>query len=221
MLSNYPSQNNGAPEPYYQDKRVTIYHGDCREVLPQLESKPDLILTDPPYGIGYNAQKQRVPNSTVYGDIANDDSNFDLAFIFELDIPLAIFGANNFPHLLPHKGVWYCWDKRVVPEADKVIGSSFELIWNSKHTGYQKIFRVQHGAAINDNARNQPRLHPTEKPIRLLQLILQEYPDAMLVLDPFFGSGTTGMACKKLSRRCIGIEMEERYCEIAARRCSQ
>ena len=203
---------------YYQDKWVTIYHGDCREILPQLDVKVDLVLTDPPYGIGWNCP---YPNSRKFSPIIGDDGSLDLRFLFLLPYDLVIFGANNVPQLLPHKGVWLCWDKRVTVEADKILGSQFELLWTNKTHGFQKIYRVQHGGFINDNAKNQPRLHPTEKPIRLLELILLDYPTSQMVLDPFFGSGTTGMACKKLSRKCIGIEIEEKYCEIAARRCSQ
>ena len=206
-------------KPYYQDKWVTIYHGDCREILPQLPDKSiDLVLTDPPYGIGYKAF---YPKQAKFSAITGDNVDTDLSFLFNLPYNLVIFGANNMPHLLPHKGAWLCWDKRVNPKADKVIGSQFELIWTSRKTGFQKIYRVQHGGVINDNARGMPRLHPTEKPIRLLQLILQDYPTANIILDPFFGSGTTGMACKKLGRKCIGIEIEEKYCEISAKRCSQ
>jgi site-specific DNA-methyltransferase (adenine-specific) len=205
--------------PYYQDGAVVIYHADCRDILPLIPDKSiDLVLTDPPYGIDYKAF---YPLQDDFIPMVGDDGGLDLSFLFKLPYDLVIFGANNMPYLLPHKGVWLCWDKRVIPKADKVIGSQFELLWTNKTHGFQKIYRVQHGGVINDNAKNQPRLHPTEKPIRLLELILLDYPKAEMILDPFFGSGTTGMACKKLNRKCIGIEIEEKYCEIAANRCRQ
>jgi len=208
--------------PYYQDDYVTLYHGDCREIVPQL-GKFDLLLTDPPYGIGYNAQSLNYPGSTEFGDVAGDDTLEMVEWLFA-NMAVAddhcVFGGNNFPELLPHRGRWICWDKRVTEAADKMLGSAFELAWMNRQSGYDKMIRVLHGGVVNANGGK--RQHPTEKPIRLMATIMNEhYPDAQTILDPFAGSGTTGRAAKDLQRKCTMIELEERYCEIAANRCRQ
>lgn len=207
---------------YYQDDYCTIYHGDCREILPTLP-KVDLLLTDPPYGIGYNAQKSNLPNSNVFQDIAGDDQEPDLTHIFELDVDvdLVVFGANNFTRQLPHRGRWICWDKRVDPKADAMLGSPFELAWRNKKSGFDKIIRLMHGGVVNQDHRQIGRVHPTQKPVGLMATIIKWYPEAETILDPFMGSGTTLRAAKDLGRKAIGIEIEEKYCEIAAKRLSQ
>ena len=206
-------------KPYYQDEFCTIYHADCREVLPTLEPV-ELVLTDPPYGIDYKATQ---PNAIDYGKVRNDDTPFDPALL--LDYPFVIiWGANNFSSRLPHGG-WLVWDKRVVEAADRMMGSPFELAWSNKKALY-KICRLQHGGAKNADARNgdvanQKRFHPTQKPGKLMKWCLTLAKDAKTILDPFMGSGTTLRAAKDLGLRAIGIEIEEKYCEIAAKRMSQ
>jgi site-specific DNA-methyltransferase (adenine-specific) len=206
-------------KPYFQDSHCTIYHGDCREILPILQPV-DLLLTDPPYGIGYNATKSNLPNSKSFKDIANDENNFDFKFLF--DFPAkdrVIFGAENFYKYLPHRGRWLVWDKRVNPICDAMLGSPFEMAWMDKKSGYYKIIRLQHGGVVN--ADKQIRKHPTQKPVNLLLQIIDFYPLSESILDPFMGSGSTLRAAKDLNRKAIGIELEEKYCEIAAKRLSQ
>lgn len=209
-------------KPYYEDKHCTIYHGDCREILPTLEPV-DLVLTDPPYGIGYNAQRLNLPNSQVFSDILGDDTEPDLSHIFKFvdKCDLVVFGANNFPRQLPHRGRWICWDKRVNPKADKMLGSPFELAWMNKKSGFDRIIRLMHGGVVNKDGKFIGRVHPTQKPTGLMSTIITWYPSANLILDPFMGSGTTLRAAKDLRRKAIGIELEEKYCEIAAKRLSQ
>src|SRR5271169_2458548 len=99
-------------KPFYEHAGITIFHGDCREILPTLP-KVDLVLTDPPYGIGYNAQKQNLPNSQVFSDISGD---FDSELVEWLMLQIehsewfCVWGANTFPKLLPFRGRWCCWD---------------------------------------------------------------------------------------------------------------
>lgn len=206
------------PKPYYQDDAVTIYHADCREILPHLEPV-DLVLTDPPYGLNYRAH---TPNAKEFDVIHGDDSEPDLAFLFSLSCnDKVVFGANCFPRQLPHRGRWICWDKRVDPKADKMLGSPFELAWTSKTSGYDKIVRLMHGGVVNADHRETDRLHPTQKPTGLIKSILAFYPKAQTILDPFMGSGTTLRAAKDLGRKAIGIEIEEKYCEIAVKRMRQ
>jgi len=202
-------------KPYYQDEWVTIYHGDCREILPSLP-KVDLVLTDPPYGIGWGGSSA---STRDWDGIVGDDKEFDLGFILGMECRVIAFGANCYPNQLPHRGRWICWDKRVDPRADKMLGRAFELAWVNKHSGFDKIYRVMHGGVVNSDIGK--RQHPTQKPTSLFKMILLDYPELSTVLDPFLGSGTTAMACKSLQRQCIGIEIEEKYCEMAAKRCSQ
>lgn len=212
-------------KPYFADDSVTIYHGDCREILPTLEPV-DLVLTDPPYGISYKASQ---PNAIDYGKIVNDDCEFNPGFL--LGFPnIVLWGANNFCHLLPSRGGWLVWDKRVTEAADKMMGSPFELAWCNKKTLY-KICRLQHGGAKNADARNgdvanQKRVHPTQKPVALMRWCIGQVFkggdfSAAVIIDPFMGSGSTLRAAKDLGFRAIGIEIEEKYCEIAAERMSQ
>lgn len=198
--------------PYYQDEWVTLYHGDCREVLPSLLSV-DLVLTDPPYGIslssGNSINRERV--------IVGDNEPFDPAFLLSYS-SVVLWGGNNFADRLPAGG-WLCWDKRCTSAADKIIGSPFELAWCNDQSKF-KMYRVQHGGVINADGPNTKRYHPTQKPVRLFRLVLWDFSgDSSVTVDPFMGSGTTLRAAKDLGRKAIGIEIEEKYCEIAARRC--
>lgn len=207
------------PKPYYDDgKGIVIYNSDCREILPLLDPV-DLVLTDPPYGIGYIT---RFKDADRFGGIAGDDCPPPLTPEFwaagENHI---IFGANCFPELLPHRGRWLCWDKRVVESADRMAGSPFELAWISLKSGFDKMVRVQHGGVVNSDSWGQPRVHPTQKPIKVMTHCLTIFPKAETILDPFMGSGTTLVAAKNLGRRCIGIELERAYCDIAIQRLSQ
>jgi DNA modification methylase len=128
-----------------------------------------------------------------------------------------VFGANNFPEQLPYNGKWICWDKRVNSNADRMLGSPFELAWDNRTSGFDRIYRVMHGGVVNSDGGK--RFHPTQKPILLFEKILEDYTNLHdLILDPFCGSGTTCIAAKKLGRRYIGIEISEEYCQIARER---
>jgi len=160
------------PNPYYNESGITIYHGDCKEILPHLEPV-DLVLTDPPYGIGYKATN---PGHTDFGTIYGDESEPNLDFLFALPYPKVVFGAINFPKQLPHKGRWICWDKRVNPKADAVFGSPFELAWQDVTSGYDKIIRLMHGGFVNQDGRETKRVHPTQKPTGVMRKIMEWYP---------------------------------------------
>jgi len=207
---------------YHETEHGVIYCGDCLEVMPTLADKSvDLVLTDPPYGINYDDKSRHRPNEQHYNDIMNDDGLFDYSCMFNyfdrLASKIIIFGAENFFNILPFRGRWICWDKRLTIDADKMIGSSFELAWVNATSGYYKIYRVLHGGVVN--ADGGKRYHPTQKPVKLFGMILLDYTNGNdLILDPFAGSGTTGIACIRYDRRYILIEKEEKYCEIAARR---
>ena len=202
-------------KPYFTDSTgtITIYHGDCREILPSL--KADVVVTDPPYGIGYEAS--RYANARHAGIMTGDGEEFDPSVLIELSMPSVIWGGNNFAHRLP-RGGWLCWDKRTHEAADAILGAPFELAWCSIPTKF-KIIRCLHGGAVNADGPG-PRFHPTQKPLAVMRWSITQLPDGS-VLDPFMGSGTTLRAAKDLGRRAIGIEIEERYAEIAAKRLAQ
>lgn len=198
---------------------ATLYLGDCREVLPTL-GKVDAVVTDPPYGIAYKSSHQ---NSIDYGLIEGDSKGFEPQHL--LSFPeVILWGGNNFAPSLPVGG-WIVWDKRLSEAADKILGSPFELAWCSRRKLF-KIIRLLHGGAknadaLNGDVANEPRYHPTQKPVRLMKRCLEFFSTAQVVLDPYMGSGSTGIACHEARRSFIGIEIESKYFEIACRRIEQ
>jgi site-specific DNA-methyltransferase (adenine-specific) len=197
------------------DARLAL--GDCREVLPTL-GKVDAVVTDPPYGIGYDTSSLKSAGAQQFALIEGDNTEPDLGVLFSLDCPKIVFGANNFPSQLPHRGRWLCWDKRGgIEAADKMLGSPFELAWEDRKTGYDRMIRVLHGGTVNADGAGVRREHPTQKPIELMKRCVLSLC-AGTILDPFMGSGTTGVACAKLGRKFIGIEIEPKYFDIACRR---
>ncbi len=210
--------------PYYKSNGVTIYHGDCHAILPTLP-KVDLVLTDPPYGVNHNPDNSRFSGGTA-GNIAkrgngqgnnrfvvNDNQSFDPSFLTTFGEHQIIWGWNNFPNKLP-AGACLVWIKRF-DEAYGSFLSDAELAWMSKGHG------VYCRRDLSNNAIANERVHPTQKPVSLCQWCFSFFPNAELILDPFMGSGTTLRAAKDLGRKAIGIEIEEKYCEIAARRMEQ
>ena len=205
---------NALPKPYYKDDFVTIYHGDCREIVPLL-GKFDLLLTDPPYGICRDGSKRST--SKHGGRKAYDFMGWDTAApIAEISAAMQIsdqhvvWGANYFPSALPPSMGWLVWDK-----GQDICSSDCELAYSSRDGALRRIVlnRVE---LMKDGAQ-----HPTQKPLALITWCLSFFPDAQTVLDPFAGSGTTGRACKDTGRKCTLIEREERYCEIAAKKMRQ
>jgi DNA modification methylase len=199
-------------KPYFEEGGITIYHGDCREILPTLESVA-LVLTDPPYGIGEHGGACRTRGAPGYSKHKNLGWNkerpardiFDLILV--KSIAAVIWGGNYFADFLPPKMGWFYWEK--------LMGGDFsdgELAWTSRDGALRQFTKCPKG---------MNKLHPTEKPLELISWCLGFFPDAQTVLDPFMGSGTTLVAAKNLNGRAIGIEIEERYCEIAAKRLSQ
>jgi site-specific DNA-methyltransferase (adenine-specific) len=214
-------------EPYYQDDHVTIYHRDCREILPGLEF--DVVVTDPPYGINlacnYGTRKRTaLARSNDYPDIVGDSEPFDPAFILALGKPTAMFGANHYASRVPDSPTWLVWDKLDGLTGKREIGfndqADTELAWTN-FGGPARLFGHRWmGAMKAGEDRATPRRHPTEKPVELMRWVITQAPPGV-ILDPFMGSGSTLRAAKDLGRKAIGIEIEERYCEIAAKRMAQ
>lgn len=202
-------------KPYYEHAGITIYHGDCREVLPSLETA-DLLLTDPPYGISYEhgARKDGLKLGFDGHSIVGDDSHFDPRFLLDCCVMAIIWGANHFSSLLPDSRGWLVWDKRegIAPNDQ----SDCEMAWTNFLTVARLYSRYWNGGGIGEE-----RYHVNQKPIKLMQWAIKLADGCDSVLDPFMGSGTTLRAAKDLRLPAIGIEIEEKYCEIAAKRLSQ
>ena len=205
-------------QPYYQDDLCIIYHADCRNVE-ITNFGADLLLTDPPYGISY----EHPATKGKWNQIENDDSLIVAEWVVSRSMMFkdaVIFGANYFPELLPHRGRWVCWDKRITEAADKMLGSPFELAWMNKTSGFDVMIRKLHGGVVN--ADGGKRIHPTQKPSGLFRQIIERVaPEANCVVDPFMGSGSVLLASKLEGKKAIGIEIEEKYCEGAAKRLEQ
>jgi len=207
------------------EKQYEIVRGDCRDVMREMtDGIADLLLTDPPYGLGLDTDYTRYGSKTSYKEIYGDRDIFDPPpDLFRTSHIQVIWGANNWPWALPVivQAGWLCWDKRCSERADKVFGSPFELAWTNRQRFF-KIYRIQHGGVINADWANQKRVHPTQKPIRLFTAILRQMTKPNdIIFDPFMGSGTTGVACIQTGRRFIGIEIDPHYCEIAEKRISE
>jgi site-specific DNA-methyltransferase (adenine-specific) len=189
--------------PYYEHGGITIFHGDCREILPSLP-KVDLVLTDPPYGIdACNMTLGKGKKDFVRGDW--DRVRPDLQVVMLAARFHRIWGGNYFTDALQPTNDWLIWHKL----NDGRSFSECEMAW----TDYGK--QTRH---ISHHWGGEEKQHPTQKPFSVVLWALQLAPTEGAVLDPFMGSGTTLVACKRLGRRAIGIEIEEKYCEIAAKR---
>jgi DNA modification methylase len=202
--------------PYYQDDLVTIYHGDCREWMPDA----DVIVTDPPYGMSYVHGGYGGGKSYGFEKIAiqGDDEEFDPALLLALNKPTVMFGANHYSERLPSSRGWIVWDKRA--GRGSTDQSDAELAWTNVLT-VVRVKQIYWGGAIRTGREQiEGRVHVMQKPVALMAWILSMMPDGV-VLDPFMGSGSTLVAAKEMGRKSIGIEIDEQYCEVAATRLRQ
>lgn len=182
--------------------------GDCRDVLPTL-GKVDAVVTDPPYGIGFGAKhtKWSANRDTHLGEWDNEIP--DILPVLDCADEAIIWGGERFS--LPIRRRWLTWVK---PDAAPTFAST-EFAWTSQDKPARHF--VQAIGSVN-----QERVgHPTQKPLRLMKWCLDFLPDAETILDPFMGSGTTGVAAVQMGRKFIGIEREKRYFEIACQRIEQ
>ena len=188
-------------KPTIETPQYSLYLGSCEDILPHL-SGVDAVVTDPPYGIG----AARGCHSNLRMDDSDwDDCAVDISFLPKL--PSIIWGGNYFN--LPPTRCFLFWDKHPMPPSY----AAGELAWTSLNRNAAKWC-----GKVGDTVPVKERSHPTQKPVALMEWCLNFLPDAQTILDPFMGSGTTGVACMNLQRRFIGIEKNEAYFEIAARR---
>lgn len=193
---------------------ATLYHGDCMDVLPTL-GKVDAVVTDPPYGIGMHAVKGH--NNGNGGrksfDVITNEWDTDrpsaetFRSILNVAFVHAIWGGNYFSDLLPAKSKWLIWDK-----GQKLNQSDGEMAWTSLD-GAMRIRLMNRVELLKDGTS-----HPTQKPVNLMTWTINQISSHGLVMDPFMGSGTTGVACMNLGRKFIGIELERKYFDIACER---
>ena len=201
--------------PYYRDDAVVIYNADCKEIVPQMP-KACLLLTDPPYGIGKDGQKRTTGGHG--GRKAYDFKGWDaerpapwvLMMLLDHAEKHIVWGGNYFADVLPATMKWLVWDK-----GQRINQSDGELAWTSEQ-GALRIYTLNRVALMQDGAQ-----HPTQKPEELIRWCIQQADPVQTILDPFAGSGTTGRAAKDMGRKCVMIERDEKYCEIAARRMAQ
>lgn len=201
----------GPPKPYYDCDGITLYHGDCREILPHLSA--DVVVTDPPYGMAYSSGWAANP---IQND--HDTAARDAILAMWSPRPAIVFGrwsverpAGVRARLVWDKGEWPGMGDLSFPwgpsdEEVYVLGAGF---------AGRRV-----GTVLRSDRLGSAMSHPNEKPVTLLQRLIERCPPGT-ILDPFMGSGTTLVAAKLEGRRAIGIEIEERYCEIAARRLAQ
>lgn len=184
---------------------ATLFHADCREIIPTLP-KVDCVITDPPYGIGANKQTLGKGKKEFARGSDWDDEAPDIRGLLTLAPMICVWGGNYFADQLPITNDWLIWHKM----NDGRSFSECELAW----TNFGK--QTRH---LSHHWSGEEKEHPTQKPLPvMLWCLSQAGPDAKTVIDPFMGSGTTGVACMNLGRQFIGIERERRYFDIACRR---
>ena len=222
------------PKPYYEEPGITIYCGDCRDILPYLEPV-DLVLTDPPYGVNWQSNYRKKKFDKFDKIVGDEFVRADWIKLIESEIfycftkwtvmqkwieafekiPIKVRDVLVWDKISHGVGDLNSW----APRYELII---FASVYAPKLLGHRaqnilRHWRVDGGAAGISSGKLLS--HPAEKPVELLTDILQKHEGS--VLDPFMGSGSTARACKDLGRAFIGIEIEEKYCEIAIRRLAQ
>ena len=191
---------------------ATLYLGDSLEILPTL-GKVDAVVTDPPYGIGFAAQPTRYQRANGMKRAEWDNAKPDLRPVLLASPKVVIWGGNHFA-LPPSRG-WLAWTKT----GNAPSMADIELAWTSVDMNARRFEKSVKSASLEKNL--QTAAHPTQKPVDLMVWSIEAVGAFGTVLDPFMGSGTTGVACAKLGRKFIGIEIEPRYFDIACRRIEE
>lgn len=205
--------------PYYQDNLVALYHGDCREIAAWLDA--DVLVTDPPYGIDYRSGARR---EKLAASIAGDKDTAARDGVLEAwgDRPALVFGTWRIPRP-PATRALLVWDTK------GALGmGDLSIPWKPAH---QEVYVLGRGftgtrssdvltyAPVQSMSRNG-REHPHQKPEPLMRDLIAKCPPGVIA-DPFAGAGSTLVAARNLGRRAIGVELDERYCEVIARRLAQ
>ena len=218
------SRELGGLVPYYMDDLVTLFHGDALEILPRIEC--DVIVTDPPYGIGWKKGLNKAAGSRAHAGIVNDESTAtrDAVLALRPEVPAMVFGSFYAPYPPNTKQV-LIWPK---PADAGLVGSTTGFRRDAEPVflvGPWPLRTVEWSSVLRPGARGISHIaadtgHPHTKPVPLMRELLQRCPRG-IVVDPFCGSGSTLRAAKDLGRPAIGIEIDETYCATAAGRLAQ
>jgi DNA modification methylase len=193
---------------------ATLYLGDCLEILPTLP-KVDAVITDPPYGI--NAARTRNSQKDGWVDYGVDgwDKERPGREVFDMlraAAPLqVVWGGNYFTDYLPPSQKWLSWDKG----QDGFSLADFELAWTSIDAACRRL-HYPRALALKDGKE-----HPTQKPLAVMRWCIEQAGKPQTILDPFMGSGTTGVAAVELGLSFVGVELEPKFFDIACRRIEQ
>jgi len=222
-------------KPYYEEDGITIYHGDCRTVLQSIACSADMVFTDPPYGVDYDGGAL-FPRDKLHGDQAPS--------LYAESLPLIRNACSS------HAAIYLFYADGDSAVISAVISAGFEirntLIWNKQIAQFGALsaqYKNKHEPFLYCHLKGKSPawygptnettvwdcdramvngFHPTQKPLDLVMRAIRNSSTGLdLVLDPFMGSGTTLRAAKDLGRRAIGIEICEKYCEVAAKRLAQ
>ena len=196
---------------------VKLYLGDCLEVMRGMPDKSvDAVITDPPYGIGEDIRKADASGRTEFTttkrwDLKIPDKEY-FEEMFRIGNDQVIWGGNYFVDYLRNSRCWLIWDKM-----QKFSGADAELAW----TSFDKSTKVFRKSRVEFHSEEK-KMHPTQKPLSLMKWVLENYTnEGDTILDPFMGSGTTGVACVQTGRNFIGIEIDPTYFAIAERRIKE
>jgi DNA modification methylase len=188
---------------------ATLYLGDCKDILPGL-GQVDAVVTDPPYGLKMHGGRIGKAKYAIESEWDNDPG--DVVMIISLNVPTIIWGGNYFK--VPPSKSWLVWDKET---KGITTFADCELAWTNLDQSVRMIHHLWSGPY---QRIKEKRCHPTQKPMRIMEWCLGFLPNSETILDPFMGSGTTGVAALNLGRKFIGIEKEAEYFEITCQRIS-
>lgn len=211
-------------QPFYCDDYITIFN--CDSLMAMVAVRPSqkdiIIITDPPYGIGEsnerNATRGKLAKTTDFGNYTWDKEPLPDIYIEMMKYisrEQIIFGGNYYGEKLGNTKSYIIWDK---DNGDNDFADC-ELAWTSFDKAVRKIKHRWNGMLQQNMKEKEERLHPTQKPLPVMQWIIENYTTpADIIVDPFMGSGTTLAAAKSLGRKAIGMEINKTYCEIAVKR---
>jgi site-specific DNA-methyltransferase (adenine-specific) len=211
-----------------KEQPYRLIQGDCLQVLKELPNKSiDCIITDPPYGINETAEKNNSRGGackpTKYASYLWDKQRITKQYfdeMFRISKNQMVCGGNYYTDFLYPSPCWIVWDKRV-KDSIKNDFADCELIWTSFNK-CARMFRFLWCGMLQGKRHKELRTHPTQKPLDLMEWLIKNFSDeGDTILDPFMGSGTTGVAALRLNRNFIGIELDENYFKIAEKRITQ
>lgn len=196
----------------------TIFNADCYEYIERFIDRVDLVFTDPPYGVNHpcdyqNRKRSNLAKCTNYENVIGDDREFDPSIFLKI-APCILWGANYYANKLPNSNGWFVWDKN---RPDTLDQSTCELAWSNIIKGVRRFKYTWHGMIREGK---EPLLHPTQKPVAVVQTILElRWINSLeVILDPFAGCGPVSRACKNYHKKCIAFELSKEYCHIIAQR---